>query len=243
MVGLWSVRNVLDFHQFFFVSTNSGLNLLLGNSPHAGADTGISADIGQYTQHAKLLASEVAQNAYYQQEAISWIVHNPGRAADLYALKFLNFFNSSNQLATQGVGSGLQGAVLTTYYALLGVLLVVRLALWRRLPLEVVDCMVPGYVLPGCAGQCSLLHAGAAAGTVRPAAHHRTGSSGRHPDRSAATARACRVGGFAGSPDVAPGTDTGRLLGQPAGSTRNLTVMFPGMRHHTGSSGRHRQPR
>jgi 4-amino-4-deoxy-L-arabinose transferase-like glycosyltransferase len=134
IVGLWSVRNVLEFHHLFFVSTNSGVNLLLGNSPHAGADTGVSADIAQYTEHARLLSGEVAQNAYYQQEAISWIVHNPGRAAELYALKFLNFFNSSNQLATAGVGSGSQGAVLTAYYALLWVLLVARLALWRRLP-------------------------------------------------------------------------------------------------------------
>lgn len=134
MVGAWTLRNVVDFHHIFFVSTNSGVNLLLGNSPHAGADTGVSVDIARYTAHASRLPGEVAQNVYYQHEAISWIIHDPGRATHLYALKLLNFFNSSNKLATPGVGSGLQRALLTASYALLGVLLVVRLALWRRIP-------------------------------------------------------------------------------------------------------------
>lgn len=133
MVGAWTLRNVFVFHHIFFVSTNSGVNLLLGNSPNAGADTGVSVDIAQYTAQASRLP-EVAQNAYYQHEAISWIIHDPASAAHLYTQKLLNFFNSSNELATQGVGSSLQGAVLTASYALLGILLIVRLTLWRRIP-------------------------------------------------------------------------------------------------------------
>ena len=132
VIGVWTVRNEIALHHLFFVSTNGGTNLLLGNSPHAGADTGVSANIAVYTEHAAHLSGEVAQNNYYQHEALSWITHHPTSAAHLYVLKLLNFFNSDNTLATAGAGSSLQGALLTAYYAVLGMLLVARVALWSR---------------------------------------------------------------------------------------------------------------
>jgi 4-amino-4-deoxy-L-arabinose transferase-like glycosyltransferase len=133
VVGAWTIRNYVELHHLFFVSTNGGVNLLLGNSPHAGADTGVSADISVYTAHAQHLHGEVAQNSYYQRQALLWIRQHPGTAVHLYVLKFLNFFNSSNTLATAGAGSSAQGLVLTAYQVLLVAMLVARLVLWRRI--------------------------------------------------------------------------------------------------------------
>jgi 4-amino-4-deoxy-L-arabinose transferase-like glycosyltransferase len=131
-VAAWKVRNYVHFKELFFISTNGGYNLLLGNSPHAGADTGVSASISIYVRHASTLHGEVAQNSYYEHAAIQWVSSHPGRAGVLYILKFFNFFNSANNLATRGTGSSFEQLVLTASYLILVFLLVLRLICWRR---------------------------------------------------------------------------------------------------------------
>jgi 4-amino-4-deoxy-L-arabinose transferase-like glycosyltransferase len=135
----WTIRNETQFGHVFFVSSNQGYNLLLGNSPHAGADTGVSSNISQYGTHASAIQNEVARDNYYRDQALSWIGHHPEQAAWLYVEKLGNFFSSANRLATEGEGSPAQGALLTLAYGVLVVLTVARILWRRRLPLTGLD--------------------------------------------------------------------------------------------------------
>ena len=74
---------------------------------------------------------EDEKDAYFRDCALSWIRKNPGRAAKLYALKVLNYFNFRNELATKSEASRLKDIVLfVTYYPLL-IIAVIRLIVFR----------------------------------------------------------------------------------------------------------------
>lgn len=130
VVGAWTVRNERAEHHLFFVASNSGFNLLLGNSEHAGADTGVDANITRYTDHGGTIGDEVVRDNYYRDQALHWIGTHPASAAWLYARKTLNFFNSANRLSTTGKTSLAQGVVLTGYYV--GLLALLAWRWWRR---------------------------------------------------------------------------------------------------------------
>ncbi len=77
---VWTARNVHTMHAFIPVSTNNGINLLLGNSDHAGPRTGVTADISPYTRHIdRHHLDEVDADAYMRNAAEHWIVHHPVR--------------------------------------------------------------------------------------------------------------------------------------------------------------------
>lgn len=134
-VGLWSARNHALHGQFVLISTNSGISLITGNSPHAGADTGVNVDLSAYRAEADKLG-EVAQDRYFKDEAKRWMRENPGAAARLYAAKVVNYFNFRSRLKTAAESSLARDAVMfVSYYTLLG-LVVLRLARIRRWPLD-----------------------------------------------------------------------------------------------------------
>jgi 4-amino-4-deoxy-L-arabinose transferase-like glycosyltransferase len=131
--GAWCVRNAVQLHAFIPLSTNNGVNLLLGNNEHAGPTTNTQVDIGRYVDvvEARHL-DEIAADRYFQQSAIEWITAHPRQAAWLYLGKALNYFNFRNQLATPGESSAVRDIVSAlTFYPVLA-LVVVRLLLARR---------------------------------------------------------------------------------------------------------------
>ncbi len=129
VVGPWIVRSSLLFDKFVFISTNSGINLLYGNSEHTEYDTGV-VDVSKYSNITGMNEAEV--DSYYKKAAIDWVKNNPGDAAILYLKKVANNFNYKNKLGTVSESSTLKNTILfITYYPLL-VTALIRCLLWRK---------------------------------------------------------------------------------------------------------------
>jgi 4-amino-4-deoxy-L-arabinose transferase-like glycosyltransferase len=144
----WTARNASVLHAFVPVSTNDGVNLLLGNSPHATPGAGRNTDISSYENVAKQRQlSEVELDRYYTREGLAWIHAHPGHATTLFAEKFVDNFSYKNDLVTTGQSSRAQDAVSAlSYYPILALALL-RIALYRRFPLHPVEKMVIGTIL------------------------------------------------------------------------------------------------
>jgi hypothetical protein len=122
-IGSWGTRNSVVMQKFVPFSTNSGFNLLIGNSPNTRPNAGLNIDTSKYENEAKGL-SEVAKDAFYSQEAKKWVLENPARSISMYCQKFLNYFNYRNELVTTSAGStGRDLLMFVTYYGLMAVLI------------------------------------------------------------------------------------------------------------------------
>jgi len=129
LVSLWIIRSSLIFDRFVFISTNSGINLLYGNSENTGHDTGV-VDISRYTPPAGL--NEAEQDSYYKQRAKEWVMAHPAEAALLYLKKSANYFNFKNKLSTKSEESRFKDLLMAVSYYPLLIAAVVRCFLWRR---------------------------------------------------------------------------------------------------------------
>jgi 4-amino-4-deoxy-L-arabinose transferase-like glycosyltransferase len=139
----WCARNAASMHAFVPVSTNDGINLLLGNSPGTTADSGTSVDISPYTKVATdRHYGETELDHYYTSEAVHWIKDNPGSAAVLYAEKVANNFTFADDLATSSQGSTAQNLVSAVSYYPILLLAVLRLLLYRRWPLRPTEKLI-----------------------------------------------------------------------------------------------------
>jgi len=137
--GLWTARNILVFHQFTPVASNSGYNLLLGNSegtvPYGGTD---NIDLTHYNAETIALGlDEFQTDRYYQKAALNWIEHHPLRALVLYGEKTLNFFNVWNEYSPKNTFEipVWKQIVMGATYATLLALLAWRLMETKRFPL------------------------------------------------------------------------------------------------------------
>ncbi len=129
----WTIRNAAEMHSFIPVSTNNGINLVLGNSPHAGPRTGVDADISRYTRViGQRHLDEVRSDSYLRTAALDWIKGHPMRAGRLFAEKTLNYFAPYDRLGTDSQNSGAQQALAVVVYLPLLALFVLRLVRWRR---------------------------------------------------------------------------------------------------------------
>ena len=131
----WTVRNYRALDSIVFVSTNSGVNLLLGNSENTTANAGVNVDISSYRQHTGEM-SETERNRHYAREAIGYVLSHPARSAKLYLLKFLNYFNYRNKLWTEDEGSIARDMVMLVTYGTLLALAGLRLVLASAVPLS-----------------------------------------------------------------------------------------------------------
>lgn len=132
--GAWCVRNAAVLHAFVPVSTNNGINLILGNSDGVTAGGGRVGDISAYEDEARRQGlSEVELDHYYRDRASDWVKAHPGRAATLYAEKVLNNFNYHNELATSGQNSTIKDLISAVSFYPLLLLFALRLLYWRRL--------------------------------------------------------------------------------------------------------------
>ena len=117
----WIVRNYEVFDRFVFISSNSGLMLILGNSDLAEPNIGPRTDISKYRAVASATTSNTAEyDASLRAQAIEWIQGNKTKALKLYLRKFLNFFNFRNSLASASEEALWKNALMfLTYYPLL----------------------------------------------------------------------------------------------------------------------------
>lgn len=144
VIAPWSIRNARLFGGIVPVSTNSGINLLLGNSENTGPNSGVRVDLSRYEQEVTGM-DEFAKNERFSQQAISWMRANPRAAARLYFLKVINYFNFRAELATKGEQSPVKDAVMfLSYYPLLFIA-IIRLLACRRYRLSRAEALL--YVL------------------------------------------------------------------------------------------------
>lgn len=134
IVGAWTIRNWLVFHEFIPLSTSTGINLLLGNNPNATADSGVNADISASLERVYSMGlSENGRSQELTREALDWVAQHPWDAFVLYLQKTAHYFVAYDAPATSGQGGTLLGVV--AWAAMLGVvaLTVVRWTPWGRL--------------------------------------------------------------------------------------------------------------
>lgn len=129
VVAPWVVRSSLLFDKFVFISTNSGINLLYGNSENTEYDTGV-VDVSKYSATEGLNEAEL--DSYYKNAALNWVVNHPTDALANYFQKAANYFNFKNKLSTKSEESVLKNLILFfSYYPMLIVVLI-RCTLWRK---------------------------------------------------------------------------------------------------------------
>jgi hypothetical protein len=128
----WIARNYMAFAAFIPLSTSAGENLLKGNLPGAGADTGAAqVDIDFYLKKVSGLPEPEADKKMGG-FALEWILSNKREAAMLYLGKFLNWFNYRNNLGTKGQVTAIGSIVaFLSYYSAL-IAAVVGSSMWRR---------------------------------------------------------------------------------------------------------------
>jgi len=132
--GVWCVRNCVVFRSFVFVSSNSGIMLLRGNSENTTPNAGPGVDISKYEVEAtKLKLSGLERDAYFQSKAFEWIRNNKIKTLKLFCLKYLNYFNYRNNLATISEGSRWKDIIMLATYGPLLLLFICRVLLMRRL--------------------------------------------------------------------------------------------------------------
>jgi hypothetical protein len=128
MVSVWTARNYMVFDRMVFISTNSGENLLLGNSENTTPNAGTNTNISQYRSKAAEM-DELERDRFYREKAIEFIRNHPVQSGKLYILKVLNYFNYQNELVTQAEGSKTRDIIMLVSYGPLLLLFIVRLLL------------------------------------------------------------------------------------------------------------------
>jgi 4-amino-4-deoxy-L-arabinose transferase-like glycosyltransferase len=145
---IWCARNAVELHAFVPVSTNDGVNLLLGNSPDATAGSGTNADISSYEKAAASQhLDETALDHFYTKQAETWIRQHPGHAAVLYAQKVANNFSYHDDLATSSQSGGAQNLLSAVSYYPILLLALLRIALLRRWRLRPPEKLVIGIIV------------------------------------------------------------------------------------------------
>ncbi len=127
-IGGWCIRNYKAFDSFVFISSNSGLNLLLGNSENTTPNAGVTVDISKYRNFADTEKfDEIERDVYYREEAIQFIRNNKLHTAKIYGLKFLNYFNYRNELWNKAESSSFRDFVMLITYGPLLIFFVLRI--------------------------------------------------------------------------------------------------------------------
>jgi hypothetical protein len=139
MTGTWTLRNAAHFHRFVPVTSNSGINFLVGNNPQATAyEAAANAALDPYYEHVGNLGLDEFQgDHYYWETALTWIKGHPGDATVLYFEKVLNFFNIINvyESGNRAEFPAWRQVVMAASYLLLLGLLGRRLVEIKRFPL------------------------------------------------------------------------------------------------------------
>jgi len=141
VVTFWMARNYLVFRSFVFVSSNSGLNLLLGNSENTTADGGVNVDISKYDAVAGNL-DEIARDTYYRDQAIHYIMNNHRHVLRLYFSKLFNYFDFRNELSTISESSRIGDILMFATYGFMCCICLLRLVYIKEYPISSVEILV-----------------------------------------------------------------------------------------------------
>ena len=144
VLGSWTARNYFAFGSWVFVSSNSGENLLLGNSENTTPNGGSGVDISKYLSPAAHL-DEIERDKFLRGQALKYIWEHKLQTVKMYFLKLLNFFNFRNELVTQSEGSSLQDILMLVTYAPLLLILSLRLlmlSVYKPVPSEVLLILI-----------------------------------------------------------------------------------------------------
>ena len=133
VIGAWTVRNYLAFEDLIPVSTNSGENLLVGNSENSSPNSGRTTDISKYEQATGEL-NEVEKDRYHRNAALTYIQANKLAVVKLYSQKFLNYFNYQNRLVTAEEETQLRDILMLISYGILLGFFILRIFLLKRYP-------------------------------------------------------------------------------------------------------------
>lgn len=133
-IAMWTVRNILTIGAPIFLSSSTGVNLLIGNNPTATASSGVNVDIDEPLRAASAM-SEVDSDAYLRNSALEWIVDHPIDSLVLYVSKIANYFAPYNAPVTASEGGAVLRLIAYTSFAVLVLLVFTRLLLRKRLPL------------------------------------------------------------------------------------------------------------
>lgn len=138
VIGLWSFRNYVAFDRFVFISSNSGYNLLLGNSATSTPSAGVTEELSRhyFEGGGELGLDEIDRDNHFRAEVVDYMLKNPLKASGFYFLKVLNYFNYRNELRTESESSELRDVLMLMTYGPLLVLMVIRIVLIRRFPLS-----------------------------------------------------------------------------------------------------------
>ena len=140
VIGAWTLRNYTQFNTVFFVSTNSGKNLLLGNSENTTPNGGTGIDISRYVAQASKL-SEIERDRFFRDQAINYILSHKLHSIKLYLLKFLNYFNYRNELVTQTEASTMKDILMLISYGPLLLAFIIRLFFSRIFKLSSLEVL------------------------------------------------------------------------------------------------------
>ena len=143
-VGIWTVRNLAVFRAPVAMGTSSGFMLLSGNCPNTRFDqASVDVRFPEYVYTELTGKDEIERDRVMVRAAVRFVQENPGDALALYLKKFLYWFSYRNEVVSDRVVPGGSGAgpeslrnlvMLLTYGPLL-LVLVLRLALFRRYPM------------------------------------------------------------------------------------------------------------
>ncbi|MFO7889015.1 MAG: hypothetical protein R6V04_01610 [bacterium] len=116
----WTWRNYKIFHEFVFISTNGGKNILFGNCPLTKPNLG-TTDISEIVEEEVIEKLNMAEiDRYYRGKAWDFIQQDPLHYLELYFKKFINYFNFRNNLATDSIEAKLKFVLIAvTFYPIL----------------------------------------------------------------------------------------------------------------------------
>jgi hypothetical protein len=127
----WEIRNYRLFGEFVWISTNSGFNLLIGNSQTTQPDSGVNVDLSQYQPDHKM--NEADLDNYYKLRAEEYIAQHKLSSLKMYLEKFASYFACENRLATKSEETRLREYVLMVSCGFLMGFFILRLILYRKI--------------------------------------------------------------------------------------------------------------
>jgi hypothetical protein len=127
----WSLRNHAVFGRFVFVSTNSGVNLLLGNCENTTPASGPSTNIRHYLDQAEGL-NEADRDIFLRNEALAYMRRHKRRTLESYIAKVAHYFHYRERFKTTSEWSTAREWLLLLSYPPLLLLFMVRVAMARR---------------------------------------------------------------------------------------------------------------
>ncbi|PKO01332.1 MAG: hypothetical protein CVU42_00560 [Chloroflexi bacterium HGW-Chloroflexi-4] len=135
IIAPWTIRNYFVFDQFVLVSSNFGINFLIGNSSATTPNNGPNAWTGvkDFIEVADLQhMDEFERNSYYTRSAIELIKNDPIHYGKLYFQKVANYFNYRNDLSTKNESSNSKDILMFITYGFMIIVILLRIIVPRK---------------------------------------------------------------------------------------------------------------